>query len=414
MDILSNNSGKAPGPVKAFYPMMIVPGIVLLLAPSTVESIMKYFGFRESMGGLLQVAYFAGGVIGILAITRLMQRLSVRRIAVSQVLLLAVALLAASISPYYPLLLVFFAAAGFANGILIAFPGVYITRTCGESSPRQQNILYAFFSLGVLAGPLIANWIIGDNAGLWRWAFRVPAFMILPLSIPLLFAAFEPLEGVRPISRGMMKETLAFNKSLFTWLLIALVFYIAAESAVSMWLITFLEFEHGVSLTSAHVVLTGLWAGLFIGRLICWYLADRMDPFRILVFISVSAGVTLLAAPLFGSAAAAFALYPLVGLFYSGIYPFLIGYAAKFPTTVSSAVFTIYIAAGAAGGAVLPYFVGLVNQFGGRVLGMCSIALPVFGVLLCLYWLRPQVSVTALAAAAGPAVAEPDIGGESG
>ena len=60
---------KTPGPIKAFYPMMIVPGIVLLLAPATVENIMRYFGFRESMGGLLQVAYFAGGVIGILAIT---------------------------------------------------------------------------------------------------------------------------------------------------------------------------------------------------------------------------------------------------------------------------------------------------------------------------------------------------------
>jgi MFS family permease len=132
----------SPKGVKAFYPMMIVPGIVLLLAPATVESIMKYFGFHEAMGGLLQVAYFTGGVLGILAITHLIQRFSVRQIAISQVLLLALSLLAASFAPWYPLLLVFFVVAGVANGILIAFPGVYVTRTAGAESHHDQNILY--------------------------------------------------------------------------------------------------------------------------------------------------------------------------------------------------------------------------------------------------------------------------------
>jgi MFS family permease len=129
----------SPKGVKAFYPMMIVPGIVLLLAPATVESIMKYFGFHEAMGGLLQVAYFTGGVLGILAITHLIQRFSVRQIAISQVLLLALSLLAASFAPWYPLLLVFFVVAGVANGILIAFPGVYVTRTAGGRGTSSRE-----------------------------------------------------------------------------------------------------------------------------------------------------------------------------------------------------------------------------------------------------------------------------------
>jgi fucose permease len=386
----------APKAVKAFYPMMIVPGIVLLLAPSTVESIMKYFGFREAMGGLLQVAYFTGGVLGILGITHLMQRFSVRQIAVSQVVLLALSLVAASFAPWYPLLLVFFTVAGVANGILIAFPGVYVTRTAGAESHRDQNILYGFFALGVVAGPLLANLIIGDNAAMWRWAFRAPAILILPLSIPLLFAAFEPLEGIRVLSRDTMSEIFSFNKSVFYGLGVALLLYIAAESAVSMWLITFLKEEHGVSLGSAHWVLTGLWAGVTVGRLACGYLARRIAPFKILTFLAVASGIALFVAPLTGSKVAAMVIYPMVGLFYSGIYPFLIGYVGLFPTSLSSVVFTIYIAAGAAGGACLPYLVGLVNQFAGLVAGMCAIALPIFGVVACLYWLRPQVAPAAV------------------
>jgi len=384
-----------PKAIKAFYPMMIVPGIVLLLAPSTVESIMKYYGFREAMGGLLQVAYFTGGVLWILAITKLIQHFSVRQIAVSQVLLLSASLLAASFAPWYPLLLAFFIVAGVANGILIAFPGVYITRTAGESSHREQNILYGFFALGVLIGPILASAIIGNNAGLWRWAFRAPALLVLPLSIPLLFAAFEPLEGVSVLSRSTMSEIFSFNRRLFLVLLIALLLYIAAESAVSMWLITFLREEHGVSLSAAHWVLTGLWAGITVGRLICGFLAKWIEPFKILVLLTAASGIVLLVAPLVGSKVAAMIIYPFVGLFYSGIYPLLVGYVALFPTSVSSAVFSIFIAAGALGGACLPYAVGLVNQFAGLVVGMCSISLAVFGVLACLYWLKPQVAPTA-------------------
>jgi MFS transporter, FHS family, glucose/mannose:H+ symporter len=383
---------RTPGPLKAFYPMMIVPGIVLLLAPSTVESIMKYYGFRESLGGLLQVSYFTGGVVGILAITFLIQRYSVRQIAVSQVLLLSGSLLVASFAPWYGLLLGFLVIAGFANGILIAFPGVYVTRTCGETSHREQNRLYTFFALGVLAGPLLTSLIVGNNYALWRWAFRVPAIIILPLSIPLLFAAFEPLEGVDKLSRKTMDSVLKFDRSLFYGLFLALLLYIAAEAAVSMWLISFLKVQDGMQLKTAELVLTGLWAGVVVGRWICAWLSQRIDPFRILTFLTIASGVTLLAAPLAGSKAAAIIIYPLVGLFYSGIYPLLIGYIARFPTSVSSAVFTIFVAAGAAGGAVLPYFVGLVNQFAGRVAGMCAIAVPIFGVLVCLYRLRPDIS----------------------
>jgi fucose permease len=143
-------------------------------------------------------------------------------------------------------------------------------------------------------------------------------------------------------------------------------------------------------------VLTGLWAGVTVGRLACGYLARRIAPFKILTFLAVASGIALFVAPLTGSKVAAMVIYPMVGLFYSGIYPFLIGYVGLFPTSLSSVVFTIYIAAGAAGGACLPYLVGLVNQFAGLVAGMCAIALPIFGVVACLYWLRPQVAPAAV------------------
>lgn len=377
--------------VGAFFPLMIVPGIVLLLAPSTVHKVMEYFGFKESLGGLLQVSYFVGGVVGILFITRLMQRFSVKQITLSQAAILCVSLLVCAVCPWYPLLLVFFLIVGVANGILIAFPGIYVTRVCGEASHRAQNLLYGFFALGVLSGPLIARLVMGERPEMWRWVFAVPAFMIIPLSVPVALAHLERLDNVRSLSVEVIRDAIAARKKLFIGLFVALLLYIAAESAVSMWLIGFFD-KHYSAPDVGHWVLTGLWICLTVGRWICGSLSRRVDPYRILLFLTVASGVTVLVAPLTGSRTAAEVLYPLVGLFYSGIYPMLIGYVAWFPQELSSAVFSIFLAAGAVGGAVLPYFVGLINQFGGYVAGMASICLPLFAVLACVILLRGELA----------------------
>lgn len=388
-DILTDEGALAKA--RAFYPMMIVPGIVLLLAPATVSSIMKYFDFRESLGGLLQVSYFAGGVVGILLITRLMQRFTIRKMVAYSVLLLSVSLLASAVSPWYPLLLAFFVISGFANGILIAFPGVYITRVGGSKSHHAQNLLYSFFSLGVVTGPLLASVIIRGQAPLWRWAFVVPAVLLIPLSLPALLTSFEPIKEVRRLSADTVGRVLTFNSRLFWGLLMAVLLYIAAESAVSMWLVRFLEKEYEVGFSSAHWVLTGLWAGITAGRWFFGVFLRKVDPYRVLIFLSVASALLLLVAPVSGSKTAAIVLYPLVGLFFSAIYPCLIGYIAWFPSELNPSVFTLFLAAGAAGGAFLPYLVGLVNQFVGMAAGMSLISVPLIGVVTCLFWLRGYI-----------------------
>lgn len=384
--------------VTALYPLMFVPGIVLLLAPSTVTRIMKVLGLREGLGSLLQVSYFGGGVVGILLITRLMQKTSPRQLILSQVALLAVSLVAAALSPWYPLLLFFFVVAGVANGILITFPGVYVTRVCGEDSHRAQNILYSFFSLGVLAGPLLTRFLIDSLS--WRWAIAFPAVLIVPLSVPVAFARLDPMEDVEVLSKASLERVVEFNGRLFAGLLLAMLLYIAAESCVSMWVIRFLEKEYHME--SVHWVLTCLWAGLTVGRWICAWLSTRISPYRIATVIAAASALLLVAAPLTGSRYGALVLYPVVGLFLSGLYPFLVGYVAWFPKDLAPLVFTVFLAAGAASSAILIFASGLINQFGNLPLGMALISIPVFGVLACLRWLRSflverPVDMTALA-----------------
>ena len=382
-------SGDGSG-IRAFYPFMVVCGVIQILAPSSISIIMRQLGIGESLGGLLQTVYFVGLLFGTLLLTRFMQRFSVKQIMLAQASLLVVSLLASSLAPWYILLLIFFLFTGFANGTLVTLPAIYIAQLYGEDSPRRQNVLYGFLSLGFVVGPMIAGLIVRTELS-WRWCLAIPALLAVPLALPLALVRLRQLPRPEKLSLHVLREVLAFNRSLFIGLVLAFLLYAAAQASVNTWLVSFLEIERGMVSGAAHLVLMGIAASLTLGRWICSYLAGKIDPFDILVFITIASGVLVFLAPLPDSKTASVILYMLLGLTYSGINPFLIGYSAWFPQGESSAVLTAIISAGAIGGVFFPYLVGLLNQSINPIMGMSSVSIFVIGVIACVHWIKPHV-----------------------
>jgi predicted MFS family arabinose efflux permease len=376
--------------MKAFYPFMVVCGVVQILAPSSISIIMRHLGIEESLGGLLQTVYFSGLLIGTLLLTRFMQRFTVKQIMLAQASLLVVSLLAASLAPWFLLLLLFFLFTGFANGTLLTLPAIYIAQLYGEESPRMQNILYGFLSMGFVFGPLIAAYIVRAELS-WRWCIAIPALLAIPLALPLALAKLQKLPAPRKLSVSVLRDVLSFNRSLFIGLVLAFLLYAAAQASVNTWLVSFLEIERGMVSGAAHLVLVGIAASLTLGRFICGYLAGRINPFDILVSITLASGVLVFLAPLPDSKAASVILYMFLGLTYSGINPFLIVYSAWFPQGESSAVLTAIISAGAVGGVFFPYLIGLLNQNANPIVGMSSVSIFIIGVIACVHWIKPHV-----------------------
>ena len=377
--------------IRAFYPLVIVPGMVQVLAPATINSIMKSMGLTEGLGGLLQLVYFTGVLVGALLITWILQKITIKELLLSQVVLLSASLLACAVAPSYWLLLLFYMVTGFANGILVTAPGAYITGMCGEDSPRKQSMLYGFLAMGIAIGPILPGLVARTDIS-WRWAMVAPAVMVLPLAVPLVLAKLERMHDVDKLSFKVLREVIAFNRSLFFGLLIGLCLFAAAKSSIAMWLVRFLESEDGVAPGVAHLVLIALAVAVTVGRWLSSYISTKVKPFNLLVFLTLSSAVIVLIAPLPSSRTGSIILYPLMGLACAGIYPFLLGYAAWFPDKDSSAVFTSFFAAGAIGGALFPYAVGIMNQFIDPRFGMASISFLILGVLACLYWIKPHVT----------------------
>ncbi|RJP29897.1 MAG: MFS transporter [Actinobacteria bacterium] len=387
---MTDSNGNIKGGMRAFYPLMVVCGIIQILAPSSISIIMRQLGLRESLGGLLQMVYFSGLLLGTLLLTRFMQRLSVKRIMLAQAMLLIVSLLLAAAAPWYVLLLLFFFFSGFANGSLLTLPAIYVTAVYGSESPRIQNILYGFLSLGFVVGPVIAG-LIARMEWSWRWCLAIPALLAIPMALPLALAGLQRVPQPKRLSVAVIREVLAFNRSLFLGLVLSFLLYAAAQASVNTWLVSFLEIERGMISGTAHLVLMGTAACLTVGRWACGYLSRFIDPFDILVAISLASGVLVFLAPLPDSRAASILLYMLLGLAYSGIYPFLVSYAVRFPDGESSAVITAIISAGAVGGVVFPYLIGLLNQHINPILGMSSVSVFIVGVIVCVHWIKPHV-----------------------
>ncbi|MFW6113422.1 MAG: MFS transporter [Actinomycetota bacterium] len=376
--------------VRAFYPLMMISGIIQILAPASINIIMKQLGIEEHLGGLFQVVYFSGLLAGTILLTRFMQRYTIKQIMLGQAVLLIVSLLASSASPRYFMLLFFFLFTGFANGTLVTLPAIYATGVCGEESPRVQNILYGFFSVGFVLGPVIAALIARQNLS-WRWCLAIPALLAVPLGLPIALTRLKELPRPDKLSIDSLRKILSFNRSLFIGLLLAFLLYAAGNASVKTWLVTFLEIERGMVSGSAHVVLVGTAASLTLGRWACSYLSRRIEPLDILTFISISAGVLVFLAPIPGSKAASVMLYMLLGFANSGIYPFLLGFSAWFPEGESSVVITSAVAAAGVGGIIFPYLIGLLNQHINPILGMSSASIFAMGVVACVFWIRPHV-----------------------
>ena len=88
--------------------LIIIPGFVILLPGSTIETIMEEYGFRESIGGLINIVYFLGTILGILLLTRLIKLFSTKRLLVGVSLVLSVSLILCAMSPWYPVFLIIF------------------------------------------------------------------------------------------------------------------------------------------------------------------------------------------------------------------------------------------------------------------------------------------------------------------
>ncbi|MDO3386183.1 MFS transporter [Gilvimarinus sp. SDUM040013] len=230
---------------------------------------------------------------------------------------------------------------------------------------RTVNGVEAFFAVGAILGPLLVTYLLSRGVE-WKWLYVIAGCLCLLLIVLSLMTKYPPQKqsNAEPVSftstLAMLKDPYALGFSVGAFL------YVATESAIYVWMPTYIKGYDGPFMLLAVYALTVFFVLRAIGRFLGMWLLGRLNWSFVLVLCSGAIAVCFSVSVLYGKAAAIF-LLPLSGLFMSVIYPTLNskGISCFEPNKHGTAagVILFFTAAGAAAG---PLIMGVVSDvFGG-------------------------------------------------
>jgi fucose permease len=195
-----------------------------------------------------------------------------------------------------------------------------ITKSTTEHS-SFMNTLEGFFAIGAIVGPAIVATLLSADLS-WRWLYVIAAG-ICGLLIVLALSIRYPETQSSVQEHMKLRHTLSLLKDPYALAFSTMVMlYVGVETAVYVWMPTFLLDYHGDIAWLPVYALTIFFVLRALGRFMGAWLMNRFPWTRILALFGVAIflGVT---GSLFGGADVGVYLMPLSGLFMSVIYPTL-------------------------------------------------------------------------------------------
>jgi fucose permease len=256
----------------------------------------------------------------------------------------------------------------------------------GTEYPERRGSLLTAVNLCWGAGAVLA-------AGSVALAERLGALRILLLALALcavvLVAAFAPFLrrcGPTTSERENVDPERGPHLSIATFALFSLVLflYVGAETAVAGWVATYMHRLGGLSVERASLLVSVFWLSVVVGRglvvLLLRVFAERVALLGGLVM--AMAGVATLLSP--HSVGVALVAVVVAGLGFAPLFPLLVaGMLAR--TGRSRHAGWIFAICGS-GGAVVPWIMGVVSQYGGGLRAAFLVPLAALaGILACVF-----------------------------
>ncbi|KAM9895855.1 hypothetical protein OXX79_007826 [Metschnikowia pulcherrima] len=185
--------------------------------------------------------------------------------------------------------------------------------------------------------------------------------------------------------RLALKNAITWNISLFT------LFYQGCEVALGGWIVTYL-IDYRLTNTSFGYVSSGFWGGLTLGRLFMTrplhkYLGVR----RSVNLLVVTTILMLILTWVVSSAILSGVFVSIAGTLIGPIYPLMItGVSAMLPRKIQVISLTIMTAFGSSGGALIPFFVGLISQTSGTFV-VLPICIAGYALVLAFWVMLPNI-----------------------
>jgi fucose permease len=380
-NVTERPAGKAI-PLKTFSLTAAVSGMVMITLGPLLDAILRDFGAGRAQGGVLSLAFYGGTCLSIIFINFIIGPLpSKATLAIGAALQGFGLFLAGWLSGSLPMLAAVFSLAGFGYGILLIYPGMFVTSIAQPSPQRPLSILNGFFAIGVLVTPLAIGRALTMGCS-WRLVFMAEAAISAALLIAYLSAPVANIPGRKNLGMAEAAGIWKFNPGLLLLIVLSLWLYVGAENMFNVWLAKFHIdiFESDAARAGQTVSL--FWLGLTAGRFGVLRLIARVSPGRMLFSAGtvMTASIVLVALSPGRVTSELFCLVTGVGA--SVLFPLIAGYAGRFPDWFAGVVFSFGYLASAAGGMLFPYLVGPAADAWGFRTAMLLAAVPAAAVVM--------------------------------
>ena len=220
---------------------------------------------------------------------------------------------------------------GLSFGVIWIQANTNMIESTLDNKDSVVNMGHAFYAIGAITAPIVSSSFVKSGIN-WRYLYYFIIFFII-INIILFITLRRKIDNIPPMQKTVSLKIVFTNKKTNLYLFLtamSLLFYAGAEATVVIWSPTFFRILKHFDVQSAGLMLTILWVGILIGRLVVGPLSYKIKTgymLVILTLLSIGSLIFLIYSDvkLINYLAIFFAGFGL-----SGIVPFLITSAGSF------------------------------------------------------------------------------------
>ncbi|KAL2221811.1 putative MFS efflux transporter [Thermoascus aurantiacus ATCC 26904] len=309
--------------------------------------------------------------------------------------------------PPFPVVVTSFFLLGFGMALNLALNNVFCANLA--NSTAALGGLHGSYGIGGTIGPLIAT-ALASHGVPWSFYYTITLAMSL-CNLVLAAYAFRgyekdlPVQLMTALERTASRQTHGAGKTSKTQLLkqalenkvtvIGALFifaYQGAEVSISGWVVSFLISYRNGDPSNVGYVSAGFWAGITIGRFVLSHPAHRIGEKLAVVLLVAGAVAFQLLTWLIPNILGEAVMVSIVGLLLGPVYPCATAvFSRLLPRNIQMSSLSFISAMGSSGGAVSPFFTGLLAQHVGTVV-LHPICIGLYGVMVTSWVCLPRIS----------------------
>ncbi len=275
-----------------FSLLMMTLGAYVNVFHTVVDRMALAMGREATASGLLISTFALGSLVSVMLSSALSDRIGKRLVITSALVVMALGFFLLNTqagSALVPLGLFLF---GFGFAPAEAQASAILGDENPRTAARWMNISQAGFSLGAIAGPLLAMAFLASNPA-YQGLFLISAGMSLGFLLLILFSAGTRLRPPQDAPHHSLNMFSVLKNTRLRYLALIMFLYLGYES-VSPAYIKQMFLRAGESETLAATMISLFWATMIVGRLIGTALTGRELPSIRVFTLFVIAGVLLL------------------------------------------------------------------------------------------------------------------------